>query len=201
MSITPARINLRVYQGSTFKETFRWESQTKAYVSISNISKEAPCVITTSSIHSIPAGWRFRVTDVLGMNQINQPSEDQFYLANSVTNNTITINNLNSSNFNTYTSGGTISYNVPVGLNNFTGLFQMRENINSPTVLKQLTSAPGQGIVIDNTNKIITITISAADTTTFDFSSAVYGLELTSGSGEVFPLITGTISLVKEIVR
>jgi hypothetical protein len=201
MSITPARINLRIYQGSTFKETFRWESQTKAYVPISNISKAAPCVITTSNTHNIPTGWRFRVTDVVGMNQINQTSEDQFYLANSVTSNTITINALNSSNFNTYTSGGTISYNVPVGLANFTGLFQMRENINSTTVLKQLTSAPNQGIVIDNTNKIITITISAADTTTFDFSSAVYGLELTSGTGEVFPLITGTISLVKEIVR
>lgn len=77
----------------------------------------------------------------------------------------------------------------------------MRENINSTTVLKQLTSAPNQGIVIDDNNKIITITINAADTTTFDFSSAVYGLELTSATGEVFPLITGTISLVKEIVR
>jgi hypothetical protein len=201
MSITPARINLKIYQGSTFKETFRWESQTKAYVPISNISKAAPCVITTSSTHNIPSGWRFRVTDVAGMNQINQSSEDQFYLANTVTSNTITINELNSTNYTAYTSGGTISYNVPVSLANFSALFQMRENINSTSVLKQLTSAPGQGIVIDNNNKIITINITAADTTNFNFASAVYGLELTSGTGEVFPLITGTISLVKEIVR
>lgn len=201
MSITPARVNLRIYQGSTFKETFRWESQTKAYVPISNISKAAPCVITTSNTHNIPAGWRFRVTDVVGMNQINQSSEDQFYLANIVTSNGITINALNSTNFTTYTSGGIISYNVPVSLANFTALFQMRENINSTTVIKQLTSAPNQGIVIDDNNKIITITISAADTTNFNFTSAVYGLELTSASGEVFPLLTGTVSLVREIVR
>lgn len=201
MSITPARVNLRIYQGSTFKETFRWESQTKAYVPISNISKAAPCVITTSNTHNIPAGWRFRVTDVVGMNQINQSSEDQFYLANTVTSNGITINALNSTNFTAYTSGGIISYNVPVSLANFTALFQMRENINSTTVIKQLTSAPDQGIVIDNNNKIITITISAADTTNFNFTSAVYGLELTSASGEVFPLLTGTVSLVREIVR
>ena len=201
MSITPARVNLRIYQGSTFKETFRWESQTKAYVPISNISKAAPCVITTSNTHNIPAGWRFRVTDVVGMNQINQSSEDQFYLANIVTSNGITINALNSTNFTAYSSGGIISYNVPVSLANFTALFQMRENINSTTVIKQLTSAPDQGIVIDNNNKIITITISAADTTNFNFTSAVYGLELTSASGEVFPLLTGTVSLVREIVR
>jgi hypothetical protein len=201
MSITPARINFKIYQGSTFKETFRWESQTKSYIPISNITKAAPCVITTSSSHTIPNGWRFRVTDVAGMNQINQTSEDQFYLANNVTNNTITINSLNSSNFTAYTSGGTISYNIPVSLNNYTGIFQMRENINSTTVIKQLTSAINQGIVIDNVNKVITITISAADTTSFNFTTCIYGLELTSPGGEVFPLITGTISLVKEIVR
>lgn len=201
MSITPARINLKIYQGSTFRETFRWESQTKAYVSISNITKSAPCIITTSNTHNIPTSWRFRVTDVAGMNQINQTTEDQFYLANTVTSNTITINTLNSINFNNYTSGGTISYNVPVSLANFTAIFQMRENINSTTTLKQLTSAPNQGIVIDDTNKLITITINATDTSNFNFPSAVYGLELTSPTGEVFSLITGTISLIKEIVR
>jgi len=201
MSITPARVNLKIYQGSTFKETFRWESQTKSYSAITNISRSAPCTITTGNTHNIPTGWRFRVTDVLGMNQINQSSEDQFYLANIVTSNSITINALNSTNFSIYTNGGTVSYNIPVSLANFTGVFQMRENINSTSVLKQLTSAPNQGIVIDNTNKIITITINAVDTALFNFSSAVYGLELTSGTGEVFPLITGTISLVKEIVR
>ena len=132
MSISPARINYKIYQGSTFKETFRWESQTKGYVNITNISKSAPCVITTSSTHTIPLGWRFRVTDVVGMNQINQPSEDSFYLATSVTNNTITINSLNSSNFSNYNNGGIVSYNLPVSLAGFTGVLQARETLSSP---------------------------------------------------------------------
>lgn len=201
MSITPARISYKIYQGSTFKETFRWESQTKNYVQISNISKSAPCIITTSSPHTIPQNWRFRVTDVVGMTQINQISEDQYYLATTVGNNTITVNSLNSSNYNNYTSGGIISYNLPVPISGYSALMQFRETLDSPTPLYQLTSAPNGGIVIDSTNYTITITIPASVTTNFTFTTAIYGLELTSSSGEVFPLITGTAVLVKEIVR
>jgi len=201
MSISPARINLRIYQGSTFRETFRWEAQTKGYIPISSISKTAPCVITTNGTHDIPNGWRFRVTDVLGMTQINQPSEDDFYLASNVTSNTIAINNINSINFSNYVSGGTISYNLPIPLNNFTAVFQIRENISSPTVIKELTSSAGGGIIIDNVNKVISVTISAADTTNFTFATAIYGLELTGLDGEIIPLIGGNISLIKEVVR
>lgn len=201
MSITPARISYKIYQGSTFKETFRWESQTKNYVQISNISKSAPCIITTSSPHTIPQNWRFRVTDAVGMTQINQISEDQYYLATTVGNNTITVNSLNSSNYNNYTSGGIISYNLPVPISGYSALMQFRETLDSPTPLYQLTSAPNGGIVIDSTNYTITITIPASVTTNFTFTTAIYGLELTSSSGEVFPLITGTAVLVKEIVR
>lgn len=201
MSITPAKINLRVFQGSTFRETFRWESQTKAYNSISNISKTAPCIITTSLNHNIPAGWRFRVTDVVGMLQINQASEDDYYIASEVTQNTITINNINSINFSNYSNGGTVSYNLPIPLENFTAVFQIRENISSTTVIKQLTSQLNGGIVIDNTNKLITLTISAQDTTNFTFTNAIYGLELTGLNGEIIPLLSGNISLVREVVR
>lgn len=201
MSVTPARINLRVYQGSTFKETFRWESQTKGYVAISNISKTAPCIVTTTTNHGIPAGWRFRVTDVVGMTQINQASEDDYYIATEVTNNTITINSVNSINFSNYGSGGTVSYNLPIPLENFSAVFQIRENISSTTVIKQLTSQANGGIVIDNTNKLITITISAADTTNFSFANAVYGLELTGLNNEIIPLLSGNVALIREVVR
>lgn len=201
MSITPARISYKIYQGSTFKETFRWESQNKNYIQISNISKSAPCIITTANTHTLPQNWRFRVTDVVGMNQINQISEDQYYLATTVGNNTISVNSLNSSNYSNYTSGGIISYNLPVPIAGYSAVMQFRETLDSPTTIYQLTSAPNGGIIIDSTNYTITITIPASVTTNFSFNTAIYGLELTSSSGEVFPLITGTAVLVKEIVR
>jgi hypothetical protein len=38
----PTKANLKIYQGSTFREVFRWESYTKVYVPITGISKTAP---------------------------------------------------------------------------------------------------------------------------------------------------------------
>ena len=109
----PAKLNYKVYQGSTFRETYRWESQTKVYVPISAISKSAPCVITTENPTDLPVGWRFRVTGVVGMKEINTPSEDSYYIATSINQakTQVTINQVNSTGFGTYTSGGILEYN------------------------------------------------------------------------------------------
>ena len=39
---TPAKINFKVYQGSTFSEVLRWESSSKGYKTITGISNTAP---------------------------------------------------------------------------------------------------------------------------------------------------------------
>ena len=85
----PAKLNYKIYEGSTFQETFRWESQTKSYAQISAITKSAPCVITTSANHTCPVNWRARVTGVSGMKEINVTSDDEYYLVTSKTNNTV----------------------------------------------------------------------------------------------------------------
>jgi hypothetical protein len=198
--MTPAKLNYKIYQGSTFRETFRWESQTKEYATISAISKTAPCVITTTSNHTLPVNWRFRVTGVSGMKEINQISEDDYYLATSVTNNTVTINQLNSSNFTAYTTGGILEWNSPVPLAGYTAQMQIRETIDSTSSIIELTSTSG-GIGIDTTNYTITITISANQTRLFTFPTAVYSLELTDSSGVVTTFLTGNLTLVSEVTR
>lgn len=75
----PAKLSYKIYQGSTFQEAYRWESQTKVYVPIQSISKAAPCVITTTAAHNLPVGWRFRVVGAGGMKEINTVSEDAYY--------------------------------------------------------------------------------------------------------------------------
>jgi hypothetical protein len=87
----PAKLNYKVYQGSTFEEIYRWESETKVYVPISSISKAAPCVITTSNQHNLPVGWRFRVVGAGGMKEINSVN-DSYYLATLAPGTSITIN-------------------------------------------------------------------------------------------------------------
>jgi hypothetical protein len=194
----PAKVNYKIYQGSNFQQTYRWESQTKVYVPIQAIAKSAPCVITTSQLHQMPNNWRFKVVGAGGMKEINT-SGDNYYIATETSGSTITINQVNSLLYTQYTSGGVVEYNQPVPLNNLSARMQLRESVDSNTVLYEATSAGGQ-IVLDNTNKTITITILGDVTSTFNFVTAVYSLELYNGNS-VMPFLVGNITLVPEVTR
>jgi hypothetical protein len=196
----PAKINYKVYQGATFQETYRWESETKVYTPISQISKSAPCVITTTTASNLPVGWRFRVVGVVGMKEINTTSEDSWYIATGVSGTQITINQVNSLGYTQYTSGGVVEYNDWVGLNNLTARMQIRETVESPTVIYQCGTQTGE-IVIDQVYKTITITIPASITEDFTFETAVYSVELVDQQGVVTPFLTGNLVLVKEVTR
>ena len=194
----PAKINYKVYQGSTFQETYRWESQTKVYVPIQSISKSAPCVITTSQDHTMPNNWRFKVVGAGGMKEINSVG-DSYHIATATTHNTITINQVNSLLYSNFTSGGVIEYNQPVPLNTYQARMQIRETVDSPTVIYEATSQAGQ-ITLDNTYSTITITILGNVTSQFDFATAVYSLELFNGNN-VIPFLVGNLTLVPEVTR
>lgn len=191
----PIKLNLKVYQGSTFRQILRWESSTKIYVPITNISKSAPVVITAPS-HGIPLGWRARVTNAGGMKEINSTD---YSMVTDKTVDTITFNQINSLAFTTYTSGGVLEYNTPVDLTGYTARMQIREKITSDTVIHTLTTENG-GIVFDNSLKTITIFIPDSVTAGFDFTSAVYGLEFIL-AGEVIPFAVGNILLQREVTR
>jgi len=193
----PIKLNLKVYQGSTFKQVLRWESSTKVYVPITNISRSAPVVITAPN-HQIPLGWRARITNAGGMKEINQLD---YQIATETTQDTVVFNQVNSLAYTAYTSGGILEYNKPVQLNSLTARMQIREKLNSPTVIHELTTQ-NSGIVFDNTLKTITLTISDSATTQFNFTSAVYLLEFVNTvSGEVYPFARGSVSLEREVTR
>lgn len=193
----PAKINFKLYQGSTFLETLRWETSTKTYKPISAITRAAPAVITATA-HGVPNGWRVRVTNVLGMTDIN--SADTYHTATVLSPNTIELNQVNALGYKDYVSGGVLEYNQPVDLAGFTARMQLREKLDSATTIVELTTENG-GITIDNTLKTITIQIAASATALYEFSSAVYSLEMVSSGGQVTPFASGTITLVKEVTR
>ena len=196
----PAKINYKIYQGSTFQESYRWESQTKVYAPITAISKSAPCVITTSTNHQIPVGWRFRVTGAGGMRELNSGAEDH-YIATNTTSNTITINQVNSSLFTAYTSGGVVEYNQPVPLSSYSARMQIRETVESADVIYSTTSDIGGHIALDLELSTITLSIPALVTQEFDFATAVYSLELYVPGGIVVPFLVGNLTLVPEVTR
>ena len=196
----PAKINYKIYQGSTFEETLRWESETKQYIPISGITQAAPCVITTSGTHTVPVNWRVRVTGVNGMKDINTVADDAYYLVTSKTSTTLTLNQVNSAAYGAYTSGGILSWNTPIPLTGYTALMQIRETIESSTVLAELSTANNR-IIIDPVNFTISMKLSAAITGAFNFDAAVYSMELTDNQGTVYPFLSGSISLTKEVTR
>jgi hypothetical protein len=196
----PAKISYKIYQGSTFQETLRWESETKQYAPISAITNAAPCVITTSTAHGVPLNWRVRVAGVNGMKDINTLADDAYYLVTGKTSTTLTINQVNSAAYSPYTSGGMVEYNTPVPITGYTAQMQIRETVESPTVIAELSTANNR-IVIDPVNYTITMTLPASLTATFNFDAAVYSCELTDAQGIVMPFLTGSITLVKEVTR
>lgn len=193
---SPIKLNLKVYQGSTFKQVLRWEASTKVYVPITNITKSAPVVITAPN-HGAPLGWRARVTNVSGMKEINST---EYNTITYTTLDTVTFNQVNSLGYTTYTSGGVLEYNSPIPLNGYSARMQIREKITSDTVIHTLTTSNG-GITFDDTVKTITLTIPDSVTAAFNFTTAVYSLEFINYSQEVMTFATGSIALQKEVTR
>lgn len=192
---SPVKLNLKIYQGSTFRQVLRWESSTKVYVPITNITKSAPVVITAAN-HAAPLGWRVKVVGAGGMKEINQLD---YQTVTDKTTDTVTLNQINSLGFTTYTSGGVLEYNRPVDLTGYTARMQIRAKLDSDTILHSLTTENG-GILLDNVAKTITMYIPDETTQTFTFKAAVYDLELITG-GEVTALASGSITLVREVTR
>lgn len=192
----PTKLNFKVYQGSTFRETFRWESATKVYAPIVNITRTAPMVVNATA-HGAPVGWRVKISGAGGMKEVNT---GDYLISSAVTADTITFNQINALNYTAYTGGGVLEYNQPVDLTSFTGRMQIRQKLEDVNFIKELTTANG-GVIINNTTKTIQLYISATDTAALSFQIAVYSLELVNGTGDVTQLISGNISLVKEVTR
>jgi hypothetical protein len=191
----PTKLSLKIIQGSTFSEVLRYESDIKVYTPITAIFKTAPMSLTATN-HGMVAGWRAKISNVVGMTEVNNLD---WIVATSVTTDSVVFNSVNAAGFKDYVSGGILEYNQPVSLTGITARMQIREKLTSTTVIQELTTENGM-IVVDNTTKTIVLQIPATVTSTYTFKSAVYSLELVSGS-IITPFIYGTITLDKEITR
>lgn len=191
----PTKLGLKIYQGSTFTQVLRWESYTKIYKPITAITQSAPVVITAVG-HGLTVGWRVKLSNILGMKELNS---SEYYTATSITTDTVTLNDINAVGYTAYVSGGILEYNEPEDLSGCTARMQIRSKVGSDIVLLELTTENGM-ININDANKTITINISAADTELLTFKSGVYSMEIVNGS-VVTPFIYGNITLDTEITR
>ena len=125
--------------------------------------------------------------------------------------NTITLNDVNAAGYTAYASGGYIQYNTPVDLSVYAGALSIgspggvrmsiKDKIGGTELLRldTTTTSPQPRIVVNNSNKTITFTIAAADTAALTWTKGVYDVELVSAGGVVTLLLSGNITVTKEV--
>jgi hypothetical protein len=196
------KLNLVIRQGETFTRVIRWETPPYVYKQITGITQAAPCVITAVA-HGLKTGWRAAVVSVRGMKELNAehspPRDSEYHQVTVLGNDTVALNEVNSSDYTTYSSGGYLQFYTPVNLTGYSARMTIKDRIGG-TVLMTLTSgAPDNRIVIDTANNTITLSILPADTAALGFIKGVYDLEMVAGTGGVTTIFSGSITVAKEV--
>lgn len=187
-------------QGKTFSKILRWESPPIIYRPITNIQQVAPARITCPS-HGVPNGWRVAIVSVKGMTQINAastPPKDKDYVKATVVDaNTLELNTVNAADFKPYSSGGYVQFNTPTSLVGIAARMTIKDKVGGTTLLS-LTSANGR-IILDDAAKTIRLLISAEDTAALTWKKGVYDLEMVSTDNTVIKLVSGTVTVEREV--
>ena len=194
--------DLEIHKGKTFTRVIRWETTPFVYKAITGITKAGPAVVTATG-HGVPNGWRVAIVSAGGMREINAkhspPRPSEFHRATVLTSSTLELNEVNSTDFTTYTSGGYVQYYTPVDLSGYTARMTIRDQVGGTSLLSLTTEVGNLRIALDNTAKTITLTISATDTALATWSEGVYDLEMVSAGSVVTEILAGTIKALDEV--
>jgi len=178
----------KIRKGSTYKIQLPFEQPIFAYKPISAISQSAPVQITCG-YHDITSGWRFIVSGISGGgSQLcavnpNNPKSSDYHIAHVIDDNTIEINNIDSSLWDDYISGGNIRYAIPYDFTGCTAALQVRDSIDGSVVQIELTTE-NEGIVI-NVDGSIEITFSAEQTAGILTTESYFDAEIYFNDGSV----------------
>lgn len=192
--------DLEFKQGKTYLHEIRVEEKPVIYKNITGIANTAPVRLTVPA-HGLVNNWPAAVTNVKGMVEINTEAnnvKDGDYRAATVIDaDTVDFNDINAAGFKKYVSGGVLQYNTPIDLSGCTARMSVKDKVGG-TELFRLDDQNGR-IVLNNTSKTVTLKVSASDTALMTFKKGVYELELETPTGEVFLVMTGAVTVTKEI--
>lgn len=203
--------DLTIQQGKTFSLVVRWETEPVIRKPITAISLDFGAPRLTVVGHGAVAGWRTAATRVKGMAQINaknyppKPSDFQPVTvidADTVEFNAVTPCDDNGKEWPAYTEGGFLEWNTPVDLTGYTARMKIKDKIGGNVLAStDVLDAPKNVLVItiDNAAKTITLSIPATSTDDFAWKTGVYDLEMVSASGVVTAILSGKVTVTKEV--
>ena len=193
-------LNLVIRQGETFQRVIRWEAPPYTYKAITGITKAGPAAVTAVS-HGLKTRWRAAIVSVLGMVTINAkhspPRDAELKQITVVDADHVTFNEINSSDYPAYTSGGYLQFFTPVDLTGYSAAMTIKDRVGG-TILTTLTIANAR-ITLNASTNTINLYIAAADTAALTWKKGVYDLELTGPTGIVTTIYRGSISVTLEV--
>jgi hypothetical protein len=196
-------LDLEIRRGETFALAVRWETEPWQYAPIASISQTAPVRINTVSPHNIPNGWSVAVVGAKGLADLNAasnpPRRADMRRATVVNATAIEFNEISATDFGAHRSTtGYLAWLTPQPLTGYTARMQIRDRPGG-AVLHSMTSDVGGGILLDDVEKVIDLSIAASTTERFSWSSGQYDLELVSQAGRVTALLEGAVLMKTEI--
>lgn len=203
--------DLTIQQGKTFSLVIRWEAEPIIYKPITAISFAFGAPRLTVAGHGCPAGWRAAVTRVKSPKQINAennpPKASDYRAVTVIDANTVEFNDLapfddNGNEWPGYTEGGFLQYNTPVDITGYSARMKIKDKVGG-TVLASTEAGDSPlnvlTITLDAANKTITLSIAATATDDFAWTKGVYDLEMVSPTGIVTTILSGKVSVTKEV--
>lgn len=203
--------DLIIQQGKTYSLVIRWETEPIVFKPITAISLAAGAPRLTVAGHGCPAGWRAAVTRVKSpkqINAVNNPLKASDYHAVTVIDaNTVELNDLapvddNGSEWPAYSEGGFLQFLTPIDITGYSARMKIKDKVGG-TVLASTEAGDSPlnvlAIALDTANKTITLSIPATATDDFAWTKGVYDLEMVSPSGVVTTILSGKVSVSKEV--
>jgi hypothetical protein len=189
------QIDFCVKKGETFQKRFFWSDGTLVSKPITAISQAAPMVVTAVA-HGMVNSWRAAIASARGMIQANiqdyPPKAADWKRISVVNANQVQFEEVNSADYDAYTSGGFLIYQNPVSLVGAVASLYVRDAPETGTIYETLTSSPSSGLIVDDTSKSITATLQTAALT---WDIGYYDLEVTLSSGRIVQVAYGSISI------
>lgn len=203
--------DLTIQQGKTFSLVLRWETLPIERKPITGISLTSGAPRLSLSGNGPPNGWRAYVTMVKGMTQLNAennpPSARDYNICTSIDANTVEFNEVtpvddNGREWPAWIEGGFLNWNTPVDLTGYTARMKIKDKIGGTVLAStEVADSPKNilAITINNATKTITLTIAATDTDDLTWKGGVYDLEMVSATGVVTTILSGKVTVTKEV--
>lgn len=194
-------LDIVIERGRTFEQVVRWESEPFLFAQISNVTNTAPIQITTTAPHNIPDGWRVVVVGAKGVTLLNAannpPKTKDFRRVRAISASVVEFNSFSGASSSAYSGGGYLQWYTPVDLSGYTARMTVKDVVGGTTLLS--FTVANSRLVLNNTLKTITMSMTATDTEVVSWISGVYDLELVSGTGVVTAVLTGKVRVTQEV--